>query len=89
MKISELNNIIAAKSAEIHHIESALNNLKVVCSLQSKDQKSEPLAKTNQMIQDLYLRVEDLKVEIASYNKELKRLKQQENDALVFSYGYL
>jgi hypothetical protein len=87
--IIALNSLINNRQSEIYYIEAALNNLKAVCSLQAKDKKSEYVENTIQMIQTLHYRVEDLKIEIASFEREIKRLKQHDNDQVAMSMGYL
>ena len=87
MNIDTLNNLIESSEREAYHIEGALNNLKIVLFLQSNEKESclNVSPTTNKMIVDLFHRQQDLQVAIASYEREIKRIKQQDNDQIVMS----
>jgi hypothetical protein len=85
----DLKALHQSKSTEVFHIEAALNNLKLVCSLQAKNDDDTMAEHTSGLIQDLTYYVEELKAEITSYESEFKRLQQQDNDQVAMSMGYL
>jgi len=74
----DLKALHQSKSTEAFHIEAALNNLKLVCSLQAKNDDETMAEHTSGIIQDLTYYVEELKAEITSYESEFKRLRQQD-----------
>lgn len=91
MTINNLNDLIESGQREIFHIEGALNNLKMVLFIQSNNKESclTVSPTTNKMVVDLFQRQQDLQIAIASYEREIKRIKQLDNDQIVMSAGYL
>lgn len=77
------------KIDELHFIEGALNNLEMVKVAQESQKEDGWSNFTSNVIRDLKDRAQLLKNHIRSLEGELLRQKQEANDQISMSMGYL